>query len=319
MRILVVGAGAIGSLFAGMLTSSGHDVRLLGRRREVVESINREGITIQQIWTGATLKIPVKAILDAAEAAPADLILMCVKSAGTLQATRDALPAAGDGTVFLTVQNGLGNVEAMASVVGRERVLAGVTSNGTTLLGPGLIRHTWMGDTTIGELDGQITERLQRVADVFKQSGIKVALSRSVDQLVWTKLLVNCAMSPLAALLRIRNGQLIERPEARELLQAVIREVVAVGQARGVALPSYVDAVEKVETNCRNNATNKMSMLQDVERGVPTEIDFINGAVVREGERVGVATPINWTLTQLVKALTSYPAEARPSDTEPAR
>ncbi len=317
MRILVVGAGAIGNLFAGMLTSAGHAVWLLGRRREVVDAINREGVTIQQVWTGATLKVPVKATVDAAEAAPADLIVMCVKSGGTLQATKDALPAAGDGTVFLTVQNGLGNVDTMASVVGQERVLAGVTSNGTTLLGPGLIRHTWMGDTTIGELDGQLTERLQRVADALKQSGIKVAVSRSVDQPVWTKLLANCAMSPLAALLRIRNGQLVERPEARELLRAVIREVVAVGQARGVALPSYSEAVEKVETNCRNNATNKMSMLQDVERGVPTEIDFINGAVVKEGEKVGVATPINWALTQLVKALTSYPAEAHPSSPEP--
>lgn len=308
MRILVVGPGAIGSLFAGMLTSGGHEVWLLGRRREVVDTINREGITIQQIWTGATLRIPVRATVDPGDAAPAELIVMCAKSPGTLQATRDALPATGEGTVFLTVQNGLGNVDTMASVVGRERVLAGVTSNGTTLLGPGSIRHTWMGDTTIGELDGQVTERLERVADAFRQSGIKVAVSRSVDLLLWTKLVNNCAMSPLAALLRVRNGQLIARPEARELLRAVVREVTSVAEARGIALP-FPEAVERVEANCRNNATNKMSMLQDVERGAPTEIDYINGAVVREGEAVGVPTPINWTLTQLVKAL-AYPAEA---------
>ena len=315
MRILVVGPGAIGSLFAGMLTSGGHEVWLLGRRREAVDTINREGITIQQIWTGATLRIPVRATVDPGDAAPAELIVMCVKSPGTLQATRDALPAAGDGTVFLTVQNGLGNVDTMASVVGRERVLAGVTSNGTTLLGPGSIRHSWMGDTTIGELDGQVTERLERVAEAFRQSGIKVGVSRSVDLLLWTKLVNNCAMSPLAALLRVRNGQLIERSEARELLRAVVREVVSVAEARGVALP-YSEAVERVEANCRNNATNKMSMLQDVERGAPTEIDYINGAVVREGEGVGVPTPINWTLTQLVKALT-YPAETTLPSPEP--
>jgi 2-dehydropantoate 2-reductase len=319
MRILVVGPGAIGSLFAGMLTSGGHEVWLLGRRREVVDTINREGITIEQVWTGATLRIPVRATVDPCDAAPAVLIVMCVKSPGTLQATRDALPAAGEGTVFLTVQNGLRNVDIMASVVGRERVLAGVTSNGTTLLGPGSIRHSWMGDTTIGELDGQVTERLERVAEAFRQSRIKVAVSRSVDQLLWTKLMANCAMSPLAALLQVRNGQLVERPEARELLRAVVREVVSVAEAKGVALPPYSEAVEKVETNCRNNATNKMSMLQDVERGAPTEIDYINGAVVREGEAVGIPTPINWTLTQLVKAL-SYPAEgALPSPEPPAR
>jgi 2-dehydropantoate 2-reductase len=289
---------------------------LLGRRREVVDTINREGITIQQVWTGATLRIPVRATVDPGDAAPAELIVICAKCPGVLQATRDALPAAGDGTVFMTVQNGLGSVDTMASVAGQERVLAGVTSNGTTLLGPGSIRHSWMGDTTIGELDGQVTERLERVAEALRQSEIKVAVSRSMDQPIWTKLVVNCAMSPLAALLRVRNGQLVERPEARELLRAVVREALSVAEARGIALPPVSETVEKVETNCRNNATNKMSMLQDVERGAPTEIDYINGAVVREGEAVGVPTPINWALTQLVKALTD-PAEAAPPSPEP--
>jgi len=315
MRILVVGPGAIGSLFAGMLTSGGHDVWLLGRRREVVDTINRDGITIQQVWTGATLQIPVRATVDPGKAAQAELIVVCTKCPGVRQATRDALPAAGEGTVFLTVQNGLGSVDTMASVAGRERVLAGVTSNGTTLLGPGSIRHSWMGDTIIGELDGQVTKRLEQVAEALRQSEIKVAVSRSIDLPIWTKLVANCAMSPLAALLRVKNGQLVERPEARELLRAVVREVLSVAEARGVALPPFSEIVEKVETNCRNNATNKMSMLQDVERGAPTEIDYINGAVVKEGEAAGVPTPINRALTQLVKALT-HPAEAAPFSPE---
>lgn len=294
-----------------MLTAGGNEVWLLGRRREVVDTINREGVTIQQIWTGETLRIPVRATVNAADAAPADLIVMAVKGPGTLQATKDALPAAGEGTIFLTVQNGIGNVETMASVVGREKVLAGVTSNGTTLLGPGSIRHTWMGDTTIGELDGQITTRLEQVAEVFRQSGIKVAVSQSVDLLLWTKLVGSCAMNPLGALLRVRNGQLVERAETRELMRAIVREVVSVAEAKGIPL-SFSAAVERAETTCRNNATNKMSMLQDVERGAPTEINSINGAIVREGEAVGVPTPINWTLTQLVKAL-NYPEETTPA------
>jgi 2-dehydropantoate 2-reductase len=259
-------------------------------------------VTIHQVWTNTTLRAPVKATIDARDVAPAELVVMCVKSFATLQASEDALPAADEGTVFLTVQNGLGNVDTMASVVGRERVLAGVTSNGTTVLSPGCVRHTWMGDTTIGELDGRLTERLERVAAALRQSGIKVAVSQSVDLLLWTKLVTNCAMSPLAALLRVTNGQLIERPEARALLRAVIREAVSVAAARGVALP-LSETMEKIETNCRNNASNKMSMLQDVERGATTEIDYINGAVAREGEAVGVPAPINWTLTQLMKAL----------------
>jgi 2-dehydropantoate 2-reductase len=175
-----------------------------------------------------------------------------------------------------------------------------------------------MGETTIGELDGQVTQRVEQVAEAFRQSGIKVAVSQSVDLLLWTKLVNNCAMSPLAALLRVKNGQLIARPEARELLRAVVREVTSVAEAKGIALP-FSHALERVEANCRNNATNKMSMLQDVERGAPTEIDYINGAVVREGEAVGVPTPINWALTRLVKAL-NYPEDAPlPNPEPPAR
>jgi 2-dehydropantoate 2-reductase len=303
MRILVVGAGAIGHLFAGMLTSGGHQVWLLARRQEVVENINRQGITIEQVWTGRTLRISARATVDPGDAAPADLVLMCVKGPQTLQATKDALPAVGDGTVFVTLQNGLGNAEVMASVVGQERVIAGVTSNGVILVGPGAIRHAAMGDTTIGEVNGELTERLEGVAGAFRQSGIKVAVSRSVDSLQWAKLVTSAAMNPLAALLRVRNGQLIERADARALLGAVVREAAAVAEAKGVSLP-YPDPVERVEASCRTNSTNKMSMLQDVERGVPTEIDFISGAVVRAGELVGVPTPINWTLMQLVKAMT---------------
>ena len=302
MRILVAGPGAIGCLFAGMLTSGGHEVWLLGRRQQVVDTLNRDGITLEQVWSGKTMRTPVRATVAATEAGSVDLVLMCVKSPGTLQATKDALPAVGEGTVFVTVQNGLGNVDVMASVVGRERVIAGVTTNGVTLQGPGVIRHVAMRDTTLGELDGQITGRLERIAEAMRQSGIKVTLSSSVDTLLWAKLVTNAALNPLAALLKVRNGELIERPEARALLAAVAREVASVAEAKGIRLP-FADPVERVEETCRVNATNKMSMLQDVERGVPTEIDFINGAVVREGEAVGIPTPINWTLTQLVKAM----------------
>ncbi len=299
-----MGPGAIGNLFAGMLAAGGNEVWLLGRRAEVVETINREGVTIEQVWKGSTLRSPVRATLDAGEAGEVDLVLMCVKSTSTLQATRNALPAVGDRTVVLTLQNGIGNVDVMASVVGRERVLAGVTVNGVTLVGPGVVRHAAMGETTIGELDGRVTERLERVAETFRQAGISVAVSSSVDSLIWAKLVSNASMNPLAALLRVRNGQLLERPDARELLGALAREVAAVAEAKGVRLP-FPDPVAKVEGICRTMATNKMSMLQDVERGAPTEIDFINGAVVREGQAVGVPTPVNWTVTRLVKAMTT--------------
>lgn len=300
MRILVVGPGAMGTLFAGLLAAGGHETWLLGRRPEVVERISREGVIL--VRGRDQQRIPVKATLDAGEAGSAELVLLFVKAHSTLQACRDTLPALGPDTMMLTLQNGIGNVETIASVVGTGRVLAGVTAQGATLLGPGVARHAGSGDTSIGELDGRETERARRVVAAFRQAGIEVELSGAVTSLLWGKLVVNAAINPLTALLRLRNGDLPARPESRELMAAVAREAASVAWARRVPLP-YDDPVARVEEVCRVTASNRSSMLQDVERGAQTEIDYINGAVVREGEASGVNTPINWTLTRLVKGL----------------
>ncbi|MHB0870853.1 MAG: ketopantoate reductase family protein [Chloroflexota bacterium] len=311
MKLLVVGPGAMGTLFSGMLSLGGHEVWLLGRRPEVIEAIDREGVTIVRGETRQ--RVAVRATVRAQEVGPAELVLVFVKAYDTLQACKDALPAVGADTVVLTLQNGLNNVETIASVVGRERVLAGVTAHGATLLGPGLVRHGGEGETAIGELGGRVTERLERVAGAFRQAAIEVVVSRAVSSLIWGKLVVNAAINPVTALLRVPNGQLLGHPETRALMEAVATEVAAVAQARGVVLP-YDDPWESVETVCRRTASNRSSMLQDVERGIQTEIDYINGAVAREGELLGVPTPVNWTLTQLVSSL---PIVARPHS--PAR
>lgn len=306
MKILVVGPGAIGLLHAVMLTRGRHEVLLLGRRQEAVDAINRDGVTVERVSTGTTSNVPVRATLNASEAGAVDLVLVCVKCYSTLQATKDALPAFGPGTAVLTLQNGLGNVEAISSVVGRERVLAGITGVGVTLLGPGSVRHAGEGHTMMGELDGRLTDRLESVAEALRQSGIEVDLSTEVDSLLWGKVVINAALNPLAALLRVRNGDLVERPDARTLMGAVARETASVAEAKGIRLP-YPDPIARVEEVCRATRTNKVSMLQDVERGAETEVDYINGAVVREGEAAGVPTPINWALTRLVKALQPHP------------
>ncbi len=300
MKVMVVGTGAMGTLFSAMLALGGHEVWLLGRRPEVVEAIRREGITL--VRGEARQKARVKATVRAAEAGPMELVIVFVKAYDTLQACQDALPAVGPGTAVLTLQNGLNNVETIASVVGRGRVLAGVTSHGATLMGPGRVRHAGAGETAIGELDGGETERLQRVAGALRRAGIEVEISHAVNSLIWGKLVVNAAINPLTALLGVPNGELLAREGARELLRASALEAAAVAVALGIPLP-YTDPMERAETVCCLTASNRSSMLQDVDRGIQTEIDFINGAVVREGEARGVLTPVNWTLTRLVGAL----------------
>ena len=313
VKILVVGPGAMGTLFAALLAFGGHQVTLLGRRPEVVETINSEGVTVVRGRTRKTA--PVRAISAVGRADVADLVLMCVKAFDTLQATRDAARALGPEAPVMTLQNGLNNLETIASVVGRERVIGGVTSQGATLLAPGLVRHAGEGRTAIGEMDGKESPRLRSMADAFREAGIGVELSRSVDSLVWGKMVINCSINPLSALLRVTNGQLLERQETRALLGAVAQESASVARARGITL-SYDDPVGRVETVCRLTAANRSSMLQDIERGVRTEIEYISGAMVREGDATGTPTPLNWTLLQLVRGLESF--RAAPAPTWPA-
>lgn len=306
MKLLVVGPGAMGTLFAGLLADGGHEVWLLGRRADVVEAIAHKGVS----WIRGNSRntANVRPILQAAEAWPVDLVLIFVKAYDTLQAARDALPAMEADSVALTLQNGLNNVEAIASVVGRDRTLAGVTAYGATLLSSGLVRHGGEGETIIGELDGRETERLKRVADAFRKSGIRTEVSRHIDRLIWGKLILNAAINPLTALLRMRNGQLLSQQETRALMATLALEGASVVSAKGISLP-YENPVEKVEMVCRLTASNRSSMLQDVDKGRQTEIDWINGAVVREGRALGVLTPVNWTIVQLIKALAPTLAE----------
>jgi 2-dehydropantoate 2-reductase len=290
----------MGTLFAGMLAQGNHSVWLLARRREAVEVSRRFGV---RMWSGgAQRRVDLATTMDASDAAPADLVLMAVKSYDTLQASRDALPAMSPSSVVLTLQNGLGNLEAISSVVGAERVIGGVTSHGATLLGPVHVSHAGRGDTTIGEPGGAVTERVRAVAAAMGAAGIDVRVSESIDSLLWGKVVVNAAINPLTAILRVRNGQLLRRGETLRMMSEAALEAAAVAAARGVQLP-YSDPVERVAEVCRLTASNRSSMLQDVERGARTEIDQISGAVVREGDALGVAVTVNRVLWDLVRSL----------------
>lgn len=303
MRILVVGSGAMGTLFAGLLTRGGHSVWLLTRRRESVEVARQFGV---RIWAGGVQRrIDLPVTMDAAEAGPADLVLMAVKAYDTQQASRDALPAMVESSVALTLQNGLGNLEAMSSTMGRDRVIAGVTAHGATMLGPVHVSHAGTGDTTIADPEGAETARLRAVAAAMDQAGIKVSLSQSLDSLLWGKVVVNAAINPLTALLRLRNGQLLDRQDTRRLMSDAALEAASVAMGLGVQLP-YADPVERVTAVCKLTSANRSSMLQDIERGATTEVDQISGAVVRQGEALGVPVPVNRVLRDLVSALETH-------------
>jgi 2-dehydropantoate 2-reductase len=208
--------------------------------------------------------------------------------------------------VALTLQNGLGNREKLEQVLGRLRVALGVTTLGATLLAPGLVRPAGDGPVTLGD-----HPRAGPLAENLRRAGFRVEIDPDPLALLWGKLVINAAVNPLTALLRVPNGELLERPAARELMGTVAREAAAVAQALNIRLP-YPDPLATVMAVAQRTAANRSSMLQDVLRGAPSEIDAICGSIVRAGERSGVDTPVCRTLWQLVEALTAKDSRSMP-------
>jgi 2-dehydropantoate 2-reductase len=302
MKIAVIGgAGAMGSVIGGILAEGGLDVTLLDVSREAVEAINSRGLQLTN-KAGESRAIKVKAETDPGKIGPVDLVLVFVKCYHTENAVRSAAPLMGDNTIVLSLQNGWGNAPRIAEVVGEERVLAGVTYHSATVLGPGQIHHAGQGMTFIGELDGQITDRLKRVADTFKGGGIETTISENVLLTIWSKLALNVCTLPTSALLRFYAGQLIEHEGTMELIRALLQETVTVAQAQGIAL-DFNERWDSITGLLSRAAGAKASMLQDIENRRRTEIDVINGAIVEAGRRLNIPTPHNQTMIWLVKAL----------------
>jgi 2-dehydropantoate 2-reductase len=301
MKIVFIGAGAMGGLFASCLAVSGeHNITVVDIWQEHIDAITTHGLTLEEDDRAVVSHLAAATGVEGLPAA--DLVVIFVKSPMTEAAAYSALRVMGPSARVLTLQNGLGNAETIARVVGADRVLAGTTAQGATLLGPGLIRHGGRGDTHIGRLSGAADEFCREVAKVFSRAGIPTVADDDVQSLIWGKLVINAGINALTALLMFRNGQLADFPETRELVALAVEEAVQVASATGVKLP-YEDAVSKVLATATATAFNQSSMLQDILRCRMTEIDAINGALVREGEKVGVPTPVNRTLTLLIRAL----------------
>lgn len=300
MRIAVIGAGAMGSLFGAYLAEGGNEVHLVDVWQEHVEAINEKGLRIEE--SNGEKTVSVRALVDPRALRPQDLVIIFVKSYHTADAVKSAGNLFNKDTLVLTLQNGLGNAEVIAGIMEDVTVIAGTTSQGATVLGPGRIRHAGVGETVIGRYDGKNDRRVEEIAAEFTRCRLETKVSDNIAGLVWGKLLVNVGINPLTAFCNIPNGKLVELEGARKLMKMLVSESEAVARARGIELP-YHDAFKKVEEVARATGANRSSMLQDIDRGRNTEIDFINGAIVREGRKIGVPTPYNEVVTLLIKAL----------------
>lgn len=300
MKIAIVGAGAMGCLYGAKLSAiPTNEVYLIDVWKEHIDAIKENGLLMEENGDVITYD-KVKGTSDANIAGPSDLAIVFVKSTLTSMAVKTNRAVFGPNTVALTLQNGLGNIDLICAEIGDGNVIAGTTAHGATMLGPGRMRHAGSGKTIIGELNGKPTDRIEKIASVLRYAGLETDISDNVLGLVWDKLLVNVGINALTGITKLQNGELLNHPEIEELLEAAVSEAYAVAAEKGITL-SYDDPVGHTKAVCVATAANKSSMLQDILNHKQTEIDMINGAIVREGTQVGISTPVNSVLTNLIK------------------
>ncbi len=298
MNILVVGPGAMGCLFAAKLKESGNHVTLLDYKKHRADLISSQGIKIEGL--SGDMTVPVQATTSIPQESP-DLTMICVKATKTRDVAQAIKPALGPNTHVLTLQNGIGNMEILSEILGEEKICGGVTSEGATVLGPGHIRHAGQGETFIGSAHVS-KDKIERIVSVFNDAGFHTEFAQDVTSLLWGKLLVNVGINALTAITRVKNGILPSIPGTRAIMEKAVKEAEQVAKKKGVTLP-YEDPLARVIQVCEATSANVASMLQDVLNHRITEVDFINGAIVKEARSINLPTPVNETLTDLVKAI----------------
>jgi 2-dehydropantoate 2-reductase len=300
MRIAVVGAGAMGALFGARFAAAGADVVLLDRDAAHIAAIAADGLALTAP-DGTEQRHRLAATTDPAAVADADLALVMVDGNATPAVAAMLAGHLPRDAYALTLQNGIGNVEALVAALGPGRVMAGSTYNSAARPAPGRVAHTNLGETTIGEIDGRASERLAAIAALFEAAGLPVTPSDNVMGHVWMKFVLNVALNPVAAITGLRPGEIARTPPALAMVHRILDEALAVVAAEGLTLPEADPRGHVVDHAFTRY--NRPSMLQHVEAGRRTEIDSLNGALVRAGGNLGVPCPFNEAIVLAVKAI----------------
>jgi 2-dehydropantoate 2-reductase len=300
MKIAIVGCGAMGSVYAGLFASAGHEVWAIDRWAEHVAAMKKNGLRLEGKSGDRTVKV--NATTDTKDAGPCDLVVLATKAMHVAAAAESVKALLGKDTPVLSIQNGLGGPETAADILGRERVMVGVVGGfGASMKAPGHAHHNGMELVRLGEFGGPATPRLQKVEQTWSGAGFKVKVFDDIDQLVWEKLICNCAYSGPCGLLEVTIQQVMDDPDLSKVSAACASEGYAVAMAKGVKL-GFTDPVAYVRDFGAKIPGARPSVLLDLMAKRKSEIDVINGSIPRVGRQVGVAAPVNETVTALVKA-----------------
>lgn len=302
MRVCVLGAGSLGCAIGGTLAKAGADVTLVNRRQEQVAAIRQRGLILRD--SSGDTPVKVNAATSATGLDTMDLIIVLVKSFDTRSAMQGAMSLVGPNTVVLSLQNGLGHEEVLAELVGPERVLAGKTYVGGLLVAPGVVVAGTMGkETLIGELHANGSERANTIAKLFNDAGLTTTVCADIRATMWDKLLINVATGALSGITGLPYGALYQVPEVEACALAAVAEAMAVAQASGIQLSMTEPRQAWTKASAGLPYEFKASMLQSLEKGSVTEVDYINGAVVERGAALGVPTPVNAALVACIKGI----------------
>ena len=301
-HILIVGTGALATLFAARLLQAGYSITMLGSWKAGLEALREDGARLVDS-KGREHQFAVQAIDDPRECPEVKHALVLVKAWQTERIAGQLKECLAEDGLAVTLQNGLGNRETLAQSLGLHRVALGVTTTGATLLSPGVVREGGEGVISIEQKDA-----LGPLETALKSAKFTVKIVDDAQSLIWGKLVINAAINPLTALLRVANGKLLELPSAHEMMKTLASETARVAKAENISLP-FADPISAAEEVARKTASNHSSMLQDVLRGAPTEVDAICGAVVNTAQNHQIATPANWVCWKMVKALAESQAK----------
>ena len=298
MNIVIMGAGAIGSLFGAKL-SRNNNVILIGRKSHV-DAINKSGLKIQ----GKTnLNVSIEAFKSAKNAFVApDLLILAVKSYDTVGAMKSIVPMIGNNTFVMSLQNGLDNIEKIEKFVNRKKIMVCITTHGAIFSKPGFIKHTGIGKTVLGVFDEKNKQQIVTISNIFNKSELKTTISNDIIKDIWIKAIVNSSINPLTALFNCKNGYILENPILEKILDKICEESSNIASSYGIDIDSS-SMIRKTKEVIRDTYENHSSMLQSVLNCKKTEIDFINGKLVEIGKKQGNKTTMNEILTYSVKTL----------------
>jgi 2-dehydropantoate 2-reductase len=300
VKIAIIGVGAMGSVYAALLASGGHDVWGVDLWKEHIEAIRENGLRVEGASGDRTVRI--RATAEPGDIRDADLVIIATKHDGVVKGAQAALDMAKPEAPILTIQNGLGSADQVAAIVGAQRVLIGVVGGfGASMKGPGHAHHNGMEFVRLGEMAGGLTPRLEAVAEAWRSGGFNVSTYADIHKMVWEKLICNCTYSGPCALTGLRVGEVQANPSAWSVAAACATEAYLVARAKGIEL-DFTDPVAYVKAFGEKIPKSRPSMLLDHLAGRRAEVDNINGSIPREGAKLGIATPVNSVVVALLKA-----------------